>query len=173
MQSLFAILGLPEQFPLDLKALETAYFAAQRACHPDRFVGKPEAERLAAITHSQMTNDAYDTLKNPLRRAEHLLELQGIFALDDEVRPPAELLMEVMELREALSEAAQDGASLAVALDDLKKRANDALAQIEADFAAKDYAAATAETMRLQYLGKAMEEAHMLIYRLKANHSHG
>ena len=173
MQSLFDILGLPAQFPLNLKTLETAYFTAQRTCHPDRFVGKGEAERVAAITRSQLVNDAYDQLKNPLTRAEHLLELQGIFALDDTATPPPALLMEVMELREALSDASRDGAELARALDDLKKRANECSEALEEAFAAQDYTSASAETMRLQYLGKALEEAHMLIYRLKANHSHG
>lgn len=170
MQNLFEILGLPVQFPLELKTLENAYFSAQRATHPDRYIGKPEAERLAAISRSQLVNDAYETLKNPLRRAEHLLEIQGIFALDDSATVPPALLMEMMELREGLSEAGHNGAELARRMDDLKTRANQTLAAIERAFEAKDYAAATEETMRFQYLGKAIEEAHMLVYRLKAAH---
>lgn len=173
MQSFFDILGLPTQFPLNLKTLETAYFTAQRACHPDRFVGKSEAERVAAISRSQLVNDAYEFLKNPLHRAEHLLELQGIVALDDDAVAPPALLMEMMELREALADAGQNGPALAAALEDLKAQANAALATLETQFAASDFAAATTETMRLHYLFKAIEEAHMLIYRLKATHSHG
>ena len=170
MQSFFDILGLPASYALDSKALEQAYFSAQRATHPDRFVGKSEVERVMAITQSQLVNDAYDTLKNPLTRAEHLLELQGIFALAEENNanvPPA-VLMEMMDLRERIADAGHEGAALAAMVGEVKAlaSANDKL--LAEAFAAGDYQTATHETLRLQYLGKAMEEAHMLIYRLKA-----
>lgn len=170
MQNLFEILGLPARFEVDLKALEQAYFAAQRATHPDRFIGKPEAERVVAITRSQLVNDAYDTLKNPLTRAEHLLELQGIHALAEETRPEPELLIEMMELRERLADAGQDGRALAQMVEEIKSLAASTQQALAIAFAAADYAAATRETIRLQYLGKAIEEAHMLVYRMKAAH---
>jgi molecular chaperone HscB len=173
MQNLFEILGLTPQFRLNLKALEEAYFAAQRACHPDRFVGAGQAERLAAISRSTLVNDAYETLKNPLTRAEHLLELQGIFALADDAKAPADIVMEMMDLRERVMDAGQDGRALAAVVEDLKTlHASNEQALANA-FAAQDLSRATHETLRLQYLGKAMEEAHMLIYRLKAAHAHG
>lgn len=67
-------------------------------------------------------------------------------------------------------DAGADGRALAAMVEEIRAmaRANEqALAEA---FAAADYARATHETLRLQYLGKAMEEAHMLIYRLKAAH---
>lgn len=169
MDSLFAILGLPASFNLSLKALEDAYFTAQGACHPDRFVGKPEAECLAAISRSQLVNDAYETLKNPLRRAEHLLELQGIFVLDDGAQPPQTLLMEMMELREGLSEAADSGVELAIMVEKIKTLAQETIDALGEAFAQGDYTSAAEETQRLNYLGKAMEEAYMTIHRLKAS----
>lgn len=172
MQSLFDILGLPAAFPLNLKTLETAYFTAQGACHPDRFVGKGEAERMAAISRSQLVNDAYETLKNPLRRAEHLLELQGLAPLDDDAKAPPTLLMEMMELREGIFDAGGDGVELARMIEDIKTRANETTQELERAFAAVEYTKAAEETQRLHYLGKAMEEAHMLIYRMKAAHPH-
>lgn len=170
MHNLFEMLGLPTTFALDLSALEKAYFAAQRGAHPDRFIGKPEAERVAAIERSQAVNDAYDTLKNPLTRAEHLLELQGIFALDDGQKVPPAILAEMMELREQIFESGDDGAALAAMVGEVKALAAANSKTLEDAFACADYATATHETLRLQYLGKAMEEAHMLIYRLKAAH---
>lgn len=165
MESLFRILGLTPTFSLNLKTLEDAYFAAQRLHHPDRWVGKPEAERVSAIRRSEMVNDAYETLKNPLRRAEHLLELQGLFPLvEDAVAPPA-LLMEIMELREQLEDAASDGASLARVVDELKSRATATTKALEAAFTAADYPAAALETQRLHYLGRAMEDAYGVAYR--------
>lgn len=170
MQNLFDILGLTPAFSLNEKTLTDAYFAAQRSTHPDRFVGKPEAERTAAILRSQMVNDAYETLKNPLTRAEHLLNLNGYAALDDDATPPPALLMEMMELREQIAEAGKSGATLAQSVAEIKSRAAATTKALEEAFAQSDFARAAQETMRLQYLGKAMEEAHMLIYRLKAAH---
>ncbi len=170
MENLFAILGLSPAFTLNLKALEQAYFAAQRVTHPDRVIGKPEAERIAAVTRSQLVNDAYETLKDPLRRAEHLLELQNIHALADEQKVPADILDEMMELRERVFDHGDDGAALVALIEEIKALAAANSKALEAAFAAEDYAAATHEIIRLQYLGKAMEEAHMLVYRLKAAH---
>lgn len=168
MQNLFEILSLPASFDLNLKTLEQHYFAAQRQWHPDRFVGKGEDMRGEAAHKSVLINDAYDTLKNPLERAKHLLELQGIF-IDDETNPPPVLLMEMMELRERIHDASDDGRALLAMVDEIKGLAaacHDALASA---FETSEYVAAQAETLRLGYLGKAMEEAHMLLYRAKAN----
>lgn len=170
MGNYFELLGFEPSFRLNLAALEKAYFTAQRATHPDRFVGKGEAERLAAITQSQRVNDAYETLKNPLTRAEHLLEMQNIHALNDETVVPHAILAEMMALRERIFDCGGDGAALASVVGEIKGLAEANEKALDAAFAAKDYARATEETLRLQYLGKAMEEAHMLIYRLKAAH---
>lgn len=170
MENFFDILGLKPAFALEIPALEKAYFTAQRAAHPDRFVGKSEAERIASIQVSQQVNDAYETLKNPLTRAEHLLALQGIHALADDAKAPPAILAEMMELRERIFEAAGNGAALTAAVNEIKALAAENAKLLETAFDTKDYARATHETIRLQYLGKAMEEAHMLIYRLKAAH---
>lgn len=172
MLSLFDILGLPQAFDVNLNALEKAYFSAQRETHPDRLIGKAEKEREQAVLRSQLVNDAYETLKNPLTRAEHLLELRDVFVSDEENTsvPPA-VLMEMMELRERIAEVAQDGPGLLAMVEDTKKRAADTTAAIAKAFAANDVGAAAAETVRLRYLGKAAEEAYMLMYRFKAQHS--
>lgn len=174
MADYFTVLGLKPAFPLNLNTLEEHYIAAQREAHPDRHVGKPEAERLALIQRSMLVNDAYETLKNPLSRAEHLLEMQGIFvnSEDDTVKPEPALLMEVMELREQLQDASNDREVLRHLLDDIKKAMQDCSDGMEEAFGAADYPYAAKLTMRLQYLGKALEEAHMLLYRLKTTHNH-
>ena len=171
MQSLFEILGLPATFAMDLPALEKAYFAAQRATHPDRFIGKPEAERVEAVRRSTLVNDAYETLKNPLTRAEHLLELQGMAPLADDTKVPPTILMEMMELRERVMDAGADGAALAAMVSEIKALAAANEKALAEAFSVGDFARASSETIRLQYLGKVMEEAHMLVYRLKAAHA--
>lgn len=170
MQSFFDILNLPAAFELNLKTLEQHYFAAQRQWHPDRFVGKDAETREQAAQQSMRINDAYDTLKNPLERARHLLELQGVF-IDDETNPSPALLMEIMELREAIHDAAGDGRTLLAKVEEVKQAAADCTATLARTFDAGDIKGAEAETLRLSYLGKAMEEAHMLLYRAKAQHA--
>jgi molecular chaperone HscB len=98
----FQLLNIPPAFEIDLSALEAAYFKAQRQFHPDRFVNKSPEERLSALQKSMDINAAYETLKNPLKRAQYLLFLQEIIVgtEKDSIKPAPTLLMEVMELRE-------------------------------------------------------------------------
>lgn len=168
--SYFELLALPPHFSINLKALEQAYFTAQRATHPDRFIGKGDAERSAAISRSQLVNDAYETLKNPLTRAEHLLELQGMDPLSDDTVAPPDILAEMMDLRERIFDSGSNGALLAALVGEIRALAAANEGELAQAFDDADYKRAMNETIRLQYLGKAMEEAHMLIYRLKANH---
>ncbi len=172
MNSLFAILNLPETFELNLKTLEKNYFDAQRQWHPDRFIGKGEDMRGEAATRSVLINDAYETLKNPLERAKHMLELKGVF-IDDETNPPQDLLMEMMELRERIHDSADDGKTLLAIVEDLKKLMSVSTQAITDAFKTDDIKAAQEETLCFGYLGKAMEEAHMMIYRVKANKAGG
>lgn len=146
----FQLLNIPQAFSLDIAALEKSYFAAQRACHPDRFVGKPAAERQAALQRSVDVNDAYSTLKNPLSRAEYLLHLHGIVVGTDAdtVKPSQELLMEVIDIRE--NQPSEQ------ALADLR---NDSIARIGALFLANDFQAMAQQTLRLRYLMKARHES--------------
>ncbi len=146
--SFFDLLNIPPEFELDIAALEVAYFKAQRQFHPDRFVGKPAAEKLAAMQKSMDINQAYETLKNPLKRAEYLLSLQGIMVgtNSDTVKPSAEILMEVMELRENEANA-----------DEVKELIASSNALIADYFKAKNFAAMAQETLRLGYLRKMVE----------------
>ena len=165
MQSFFDIFSLPADFPMEESVLEKAYFSAQRAVHPDRLIGKNEAERRAAIQHSERVNQAYETLKDPIARAEHLLALHGIAI--KEVGNAA-VLMEMMELREQLESVAADGRRLLALVEDVKRASKLCMDTLTHAFASADYTRAAGETMRLRYLTKALEEAYMLLYRLKA-----
>lgn len=95
MSDYFQLFGLPVQFAVDEVLLKERYFAAQRKTHPDRSAGVEAAQKAAEI------NQAYQTLKNPVKRAEYLLTLSG----KPTEKPSQALLMEAMEQREALAEA--------------------------------------------------------------------
>ncbi len=102
MLSFFNLLNLPEAFPVDLKQLEANYFAAQKEFHPDRVGNSFEAMQQGANL-----NEAYATLKDPFKRAVHLLKLHGVDALQEGPNPytTPQLLQESFMMREALAEA--------------------------------------------------------------------
>jgi molecular chaperone HscB len=115
-QSYFTVLGLPERFAVDPAALERAFHAMSRSCHPDRFAEAPPAERRLAVQRTTLLNDAYRALKDPMGRAEYLLAREGKKRGEEQGTRDADLLAEVMEGRETVAElkerlAAGDGAA--------------------------------------------------------------
>lgn len=69
----FTLLGMPNCFDIDKQQLVTRYQDMQRQYHPDRFAGKSDKEQVQAISFASTINQAYQTLKNPLSRAEYIL----------------------------------------------------------------------------------------------------
>jgi len=106
--SSFAVLGVPEEYELDLADVERRYRSRSREVHPDRFATAPAAERLRSLREATALNDAYRTLRSPVARAEHLLALRGA-PLSAREPVAQEFLMEILELREALAEARAAG----------------------------------------------------------------
>ena len=143
MANYFELLGLQAAFDIDLAALEVAYFKAQRQYHPDRFVGKPQPERMAALQRSADVNQAYETLKNPLKRAQYCLHLQGIQVGTeaDNVKPSQAVLIEAMELRE---EPLAAGA--------LEQKITESTMRIAQFYQAGKFDDMAQETLRLGYL---------------------
>ena len=75
--------------------------------HPDRFAQAGDAERRASMQMTTRVNEAYRTLKSPVRRAQYLLELNGVdVGFETNTAMPREFLMEQMELRERLEDGA-------------------------------------------------------------------
>ena len=129
----FELLALPKQFELDDKQLRDVYLQMQRVCHPDQLARKGATERIAAMQMSADMNAAYLTLKDPLKRAEYLLLLEGVTVGSEEgaIKPSQMLLMESMELREGLMET-DNAKGLSRIADDAAEK----LAQYKDDFAA-------------------------------------
>ena len=102
----FELFGLAPAFALDALALERAYREIQSQVHPDRFAHAGDAERRASLQWTTRVNEAYRTLKDPVQRAKHLLDLHGVdVAFETNTSMPGDFLMKQMELREALEEA--------------------------------------------------------------------
>jgi molecular chaperone HscB len=104
----FDTLGLEPRFDLDLAAVEQRHRDLSRALHPDRYTGAPAAERRLSLSRAIDVNESFRVLKDPVRRAEALLRRAGAAMSEtSEPKPPPSLLMEMMEQREELSDAAR------------------------------------------------------------------
>lgn len=103
----FTLFGLPEQFAIETNALDEAYRTVQSQVHPDRFAAAGDAQKRIAMQWATRANEAYQTLRNPLRRATYLLHLRGIDvgAENNTAMEPA-FLMQQMEWRENIEDAA-------------------------------------------------------------------
>ena len=114
----FTFFGLPQKLNLDASVLEREFYSLSRKLHPDIYAGHESREQEWSLEQSSRLNDAYRTLKDPIRRTEYLLHLEGVElegqskAATDEARKtgvkkqivPPDLLEEVFELNIQLEE---------------------------------------------------------------------
>lgn len=157
----FRLFGLPSGFALDRAALDERWKALQRQVHPDRFAAQGAAAQRVAMQWSVRINEAYQRLKDSLKRAAYWCELNGapIKAESNTAMPPA-FLMQQMEWREALEEA--DGAEAIEALLDetqaVRRAMLDQLAQtIDQQ---RDAAAAAQQVRALMFVERFADELH-------------
>jgi molecular chaperone HscB len=104
----FELFGLPVAFDIDADDLASRYRELQRRVHPDKFASASDQERRLSLQMTAQVNEAFQTLKDPVRRGRYLLSLRGvdIDAETDTAMDPA-FLMEQMEWREGLEELRQ------------------------------------------------------------------
>ena len=114
----FELFGLPQRFAQDRAAIDARWKELQREAHPDRFAAQGASAQRVALQWSVRINEAYQRLKDPLRRAAYLCELAGApIEAHSNTAMPAEFLVEQMEWRETLDDAAGEDA-----LEDLSGR---------------------------------------------------
>jgi molecular chaperone HscB len=102
----FELFGLARRFQLDRATLDARWRALQAEVHPDRFAAQGQAAQRVAMQWAVRVNEAYQRLKDPIKRAAYLCELAGM-PVDphDNTAMPRAFLMQQMEWREALEEA--------------------------------------------------------------------
>jgi molecular chaperone HscB len=104
----FELFGLPAAFDIDADDLASRYRELQRRVHPDKFANASDQERRLSLQMTAQVNEAFQTLKDPVRRGRYLLSLRGVDVGEetDTTMEPA-FLMEQMEWRENLDEIRQ------------------------------------------------------------------
>ena len=161
MQNHFDLFQLPARFDVDMAALDAAYREVQGRVHPDRFVNATDAEKRVAMQWATRANEAYQTLKNPQKRAQYLCELNGVdLQTESNTAMPMAFLMQQMEWREALGEArAEKDADALDALDkDLRMERAALLEQVGTQLDACDFQAAAQGVRSLMFLDKFGDE---------------
>ena len=102
----FELFGIPAQFAQDRATLDAKWKDLQREAHPDKFAAQGVAAQRVAMQWSVRINEAYQRLKDPLKRASYLCEINGApINAENNTAMPADFLMQQMEWREALDDA--------------------------------------------------------------------
>jgi molecular chaperone HscB len=168
----FARLGLSYDFILEPALLDERYFERQRLLHPDRFATRTPRERVLSQQQATALNEAYETLKDPLRRADYILFLRRHAANPDGcnlVNDPA-LLMEALEMREELAEAGSQQ-EIAAFEERTTREVEACIADVAEAFAVDDLEAASRLATRLKYLCKLSDDCRARRLKLDEHRS--
>jgi len=102
----FELFGLPQRFAQERSQIDARWKELQREAHPDRFAAQGAAAQRVALQWSVRINEAYQRLKDPLKRAAYLCERLGApIDAEKNTAMPADFLVEQMEWRESLDDA--------------------------------------------------------------------
>lgn len=160
-QDYFSLFGLPRRQEVDGARLEALYRDVQTRVHPDKHAHLSPAEQRQAMEWATRVNEAYLTLKDPLKRARYLLELTGHdVRLETNTAMPVEFLVAQMELREAVADAKDKGDidGLDARHRQLKKDIRGEYAMLQAAFDAGDLDRAGALVRQLMFQEKLLHE---------------
>jgi len=161
MQNHFELFQLPQRFEVDMNALDSAFHEIQGRVHPDKFAHASDAEKRVAMQWATRANEAYRTLRSPLKRATYLCELHGVeLESESNTAMPAAFLMQQMEWREALDDArgAKDLDALDALDEDLREVRSLELTRIAASLDVDDYAGAAGGIRKLMFVEKFGED---------------
>lgn len=157
----FDLLNLPPTFALDAGALHRAWLAASARLHPDRAgtgtSDMEDAQRLAVLA---ALNQSKTTLADPFQRAEALLARLGGPAKEADKSLPDGFLMEMLDVREQLEEAAATGDPAEIGKWEswAADRRREAIARVGDLFEARDLAAIRRELNAWRYIERMIEQ---------------
>ncbi len=167
----FATFDLTPTFAIDVASLSSRYRDLQTAVHPDRFVNVADAEKRIAMERAVQINEAFATLRDPVRRAMHLLSLHGINGLDaNDTSMPVDFLMEQVEWREAIADARlkEDGERLEAINEELNGMSRSLGNTFAAAYAGEHFKVATTLARKMRFVQKLVEEAEAMLGEVDA-----
>ncbi len=158
----FELFDLPIQFDLDITVLSDRFRQLQRQFHPDNFASGSDAAQLQSVQKAAQINDAYQTLKMPIRRAEYLLTLSNHdIQSEQETLKDLDFLMQQMEWRETLetiADSRDENDAFADFEQMVRKEHRQYLTHLETQLNAKDWVNAADTVRKLKFIDKLREE---------------
>jgi molecular chaperone HscB len=166
----FELFGVPVHFAQDRAQLDARWKDLQREAHPDKFASQGAAAQRVAMQWSVRINEAYQRLKDPMRRAAYLCELGGApIQAENNTAMPAAFLMQHMEWREAMDDAT-DVAALENLHDEVRQAHKAALQQCaQLIDTTHDLAAASQQVRGLMFIEKFLRDIEARIDQLDAS----
>jgi molecular chaperone HscB len=163
----FELFNVPVQFAQDSAVLDAHWKELQREAHPDKFAAQGVAAQRLAMQWSVRINEAYQRLKDPLKRATYLCELHGApINAETNTAMPADFLMQQMEWREALDDAETLQNIEEIALE-LNQNEREQLSKLEQLIdVQKDFVAASRQVRSLMFTERFASEIDARIDRL-------
>jgi molecular chaperone HscB len=162
----FELFDTQSRFAQDRAALDARWRVLQAEVHPDRFAAQGAAAQRIAMQWAVRVNEAYQRLKDPIKRAAYLCELNGApIEAENNTAMPTAFLVQQMEWREALDDA-HDVAAVEALLSEVDAHRRTALAQLEATLDHdRDFAAGAQQVRALMFVERF---AHDIDARLEA-----
>ena len=170
-QNYFELFGLNPVFDIDPALLHAKQQRLQATYHPDRHVGSSDQDRLVSVQMASLINQAYETLRDPVKRSRYLLKINGVSLPDDSATTSDTVfLMEQIELREAV-EACRNGDEGLQRSEEiatrLKQRADELARDFVADFAANRVDAAIDSSRKMQFVQRIQQQLAELQFELE------
>jgi len=166
----FEIFALPRAWDVDERQLAERYRTLQRQFHPDRFAANSSREQRLAAQSTSLINQAYVVLRSPLRRAQYMLQLEGVeLSANTSTTQDTDFLMQQMQLRESLSEV-RDSDNPLSELDSMQQQIELQYRKLQAAFASvylqDDFEQACETVAKMQFFVKLLDEIEQLTEEL-------
>jgi len=157
----FEYFDQPIEFLMDTDALHAAQIALQGQLHPDRFVNASDQEKRLSVQKASMVNEAYETLKEPVKRAHYLLELAGIEKNDNQTTNDSSFLMEQISFREEMGECRTNADPLDCVdhvSAKLNLRAKEFSEEFEQQYQTQNYITAQETARKMMFVKKILDQ---------------
>jgi molecular chaperone HscB len=149
----FELFGIERRFALDRAALDARWRALQAEVHPDRFASEGAAAQRVAMQWAVRVNEAYQRLRDPIKRAAYLCEMHGApIEAENNTAMPTGFLMQQLEWREGLDEA-HGVAEVQTIAAEVQAHRSAALDRVQQTLdIARDFAAAAQQVRALMFI---------------------
>ncbi|ASK78439.1 Fe-S protein assembly co-chaperone HscB [Paraphotobacterium marinum] len=158
----FKLFDIEQSFDVDLSTLQKKYFNLQNTFHPDKYSTASSRDKLLVLQKTSEINDAYNVLKNPISRAEHLLNINGIHFDSNKTIADDTFLFEQMELRETIEEVSNDIENMQNKLEELSQyvdaKYNKILEQLNELIGIENWNQVFLEVQKLKFYSKLVTE---------------